>query len=502
MPLLRASGILLHPTSLPSRFGIGDLGPEAYKFVDVLHETNQQLWQVLPLGPTGYGNSPYMCYSAMAGNPLLISLERLQDAGLLSRDDLAAVPSFSADAVDYDAVIQYKLPLLNKACDAFKTRASQDDQQAFQTFCAEKAYWLDDYALFMALKDAFEGASWHTWTANVAKHQLDILHQWGRRLAAEVIYHKYLQFEFFRQWSALRTYANQYGIQIIGDIPIYVAHDSADVWANPLNFCLDETGEPASMAGVPPDYFSDTGQLWGNPVYDWDYLQKSNFQWWIGRFQALLQYVDWIRIDHFRGFQAYWAVPAGEETAENGEWVEAPGAEFFEELKQKLGDIPILAEDLGVITPEVEELRDRFGFPGMKVLQFAFGSGPGNAFLPFNYSRNCLVYTGTHDNDTTVGWFNNLSEDEQNGVLFYLGCSNPQEIHWQLIRLALGSIANYSIVPLQDVLGLDSDARMNFPGKAEGNWTWRYQSGAITQEICDRLRGLTEMTGRAPINHD
>lgn len=496
----RVSGILLHPTSFPSRFGIGDLGPQARDFVDFLAETGQQLWQVLPLGPTGFGNSPYMCYSALAGNPLLISPERLRDSGMLSESDFADLPDFASDRVQFDQVAPIKMALLEKACENFKTRANSDQKQQFAAFCESKAYWLDDYALFMALKQTQDGSSWHTWEPAIAQHKPEALEQCRRRLPAEIFYHKYLQYEFFHQWSDLKHYANAKGIEIIGDIPIYVAHDSADVWANPENFCLDEaTGEPALMAGVPPDYFSATGQLWGNPVYNWEHLQKSDFAWWVGRFRAMLDYVDLIRIDHFRGFEAFWAVKQGEETALNGEWVEAPGKEFFEVLREKLGKLPILAEDLGVITPEVEALRDQFEFPGMKVLQFAFGSDPANPFLPFNYPRRCVVYTGTHDNDTTLGWFNQVSDYEKGNLVNYLGSISPDGIQWDLIRLALGSIANLAIIPLQDVLGLGTEARMNFPSVAEGNWQWRYEAGALHGELSDRLKALTKLFGRAPI---
>lgn len=499
MPSHRASGILLHPTSLPGRFGIGDLGTEAYRFIDFLAGSDQQYWQVLPLGPTGFGNSPYMSYSSMAGNPLLISLEILQGEGYLNDGDLWNVPEFPSDQVDYDRVIAYKMPLLQRAYDNFKTSATQAQRSQFASFCDSKSYWLDDYALFMALKEANDSASWYTWEPEFAQHRLEDLDKWGRRHAAAVAFHKFVQFQFFYQWANLKAYANKRGIEIIGDIPIYVAHDSADVWANPENFCLDEeTYEPALMAGVPPDYFSETGQLWGNPVYDWQHLQKTNFKWWVQRFEAMLDYVDIIRIDHFRGFESYWAVPQGEETAMNGEWVEAPGAEFFTLLRSKLGKLPILAEDLGVITLAVESLRDHFEFPGMRILQFAFGSDPGNPFLPFNFVRNCVVYTGTHDNDTTVGWYESREEWEQKAILRYLGHVSPDGIHWDLIRMALQSIANLAIIPVQDLLGLDSQARMNFPGKAEGNWAWRYQPGVLTESLRDFFKEMTTTFGRAP----
>lgn len=465
----------------------------------ISRKSYQQFWQVLPLGPTGYGNSPYMCYSALAGNHLLISPEQLLNEGLLNQEDLVNLPNFPKEKVDYEQVAIVKTQLLKKACENFKTQASALQQQEFAGFCETKAYWLDDYALFMALKDTNSSTSWHTWEPALAKREPEALEKAQRQLTDEIFYYKFIQYEFFRQWSELKTYANMRGIEIIGDIPIYVAHDSADVWANPEIFCLDEeTGEVALMAGVPPDYFSETGQLWGNPVYNWEELQKQNFEWWVQRFEAMLDYVDVIRIDHFRGFEAFWTVTQGEETAMNGEWVTAPGEELFDAIKEKLGKLPVLAEDLGVITPEVEELRDKYEFPGMKVLQFAFGSDPGNPFLPFNYNRNFVVYTGTHDNDTTVGWFNQANDYEKENLLLYLGCVSPEGIHWDLIRLALGSIANQAIIPLQDILGLGNEARMNFPSVATGNWAWRYDFTALGDELSDRLKTLTKLYGRAP----
>lgn len=499
MPFPRSSGILLHPTSLPGRFGIGDLGAAAYQFIDFLQESRQQLWQILPVGPTGHGNSPYMSYSSMAGNPMLISPDALRDQGLLDDTDFANLPDYARDRVEYDEVIATKTPLLQKASETFKAKATGQQREEFEAFCAGRAFWLNDYALFMALKDAHGGASWHQWDGAIARREPDAIEKWRLRLPTEIFYQKYLQFEFFRQWSALKRYANDRDINIIGDIPIYVAHDSADVWAFPKYFHLDpETGEPALMAGVPPDYFSATGQLWGNPIYNWEAIEASNFEWWMQRFRALLEYVDLIRIDHFRGFCAYWAVNQGETTAMNGEWQAAPGAAFFEALKQELGSLPILAEDLGVITPDVEALRDQFEFPGMKVLQFAFGSDTDNPFLPFNYIRNSVVYTGTHDNDTTQGWFAQLPDYERTNLLRYLGCTSADGIHWDLIRVALSSISNQAIIPLQDVLGLGTDARMNFPGKPSGNWDWRYSSEELTWELSDRLGTLTTAFGRAP----
>jgi len=435
----------------------------------------------------------------MAGNPLLISPEKLLDEGLLAEEDFANLPGFPVEKVDFEQVVPIKIGLLKKACENFRVNATPIQHKEFEGFCDSKAYWLDNYALFMALKDANDNGNWYTWEPEIVKRDPQALDQVQDRLKEEIFYYKFIQFKFFRQWSELKSYANMRGIDIIGDIPIYVAHDSADVWAHPDIFCLDkETGAAAQMAGVPPDYFSATGQLWGNPVYNWEELQKQDFKWWVQRFEAMLDYVDIIRIDHFRGFEAYWSVAQGEETAMNGKWVEAPGDAFFEVIRQKLGKLPVLAEDLGVITPEVEALRDKYEFPGMKVLQFAFGSDPGNPFLPFNYPRNAVVYTGTHDNDTTVGWFNSANDNEKQNLLLYLGSISPEGIHWDLIRLALSSIANQAIIPLQDILGLGNEARMNFPSVAEGNWEWRYQAAGLTEELGDHLKVLTRLNGRAP----
>ncbi len=498
MPFPRSSGILLHPTSLPSRLGIGDLGAAAYEFVDFLAETRQQLWQVLPLGPTGHGNSPYMCYSSMAGNPLLISLEKLCEDSLLYPDELHDLEHLAEDWVDFDAVIPVKMRLLERAASRFRDVATEEDLAAFDAFCADFHFWIDEFAFFMALKNAFGGASWTEWDEAIARREPEALEEWREKLASDIFCHKFLQFEFYCQWTALKAYANERQIQIIGDIPIYVAHDSADVWAFPDNFMIDpETLTPAEMAGVPPDYFSETGQLWGNPTYNWEVLQKHGFDWWIQRLSTLLKYVEFIRVDHFRGLQAYWAVPAGETTAINGEWVEAPGEALFETVGQILGRLPILAEDLGVITPEVEALRDRFEFPGMKILHFAFGSDSGNPYLPTNYGHNSVVYTGTHDNDTTVGWYEKASDYEKDRLLLYTGCISPEGIHWTMIRLALMSVANQAIIPLQDVLGYGSNCRMNTPGQSGGNWGWRYRGGAITDEMRERLRALTELSNRA-----
>ena len=497
MPFPRASGILLHPTSFPSRFGIGDLGTEAYRFIDFLAASGQQIWQVLPLGPTAYGDSPYQCFSAIAGNPMLISPEILCGKGLLTEEDFNDFPELPL-RIDFGWVIHVKTLLLRKASDNFKAQATPEWHQAFDEFCQGAANWLDDYALFRAVKDAHGGASWNTWDEAIAQRKPEALEQWQQQLVPQVFFHKFLQFEFSQQWADLKRYANEKGIQILGDLPIYVAHDSAEVWAHPEYFCLDpQLGIPSLMAGVPPDYFSPTGQLWGNPIYDWNRLQQDNFKWWVQRFQAMLDCVDLIRIDHFRGFESYWAIKAGETTAIDGEWMMAPGEALFQVLADELGILPIIAEDLGFITPEVEALRDHFAFPGMKILQFAFDSEATNPYLPFHYLANTVVYTGTHDNDTTVGWFNARSHEGRQQVWRYLGCDDTQEIHWQLIRLAFSSVSNQAIVPLQDVLGLDTRSRMNAPGQAIGNWGWRYEHHALTSEVSDRLRDLTVLYGRS-----
>ena len=502
----RLSGILLHPTSLPSLYGIGDLGKAAYDFVDFLAGSLQQVWQVLPLGPTGHGNSPYLAYSALAGNPLLISVDILYGDGLLTEEDLQELSEIfepekqPVERVNYELVIKTKTPLLKKACETFKHQASQEQREEFDHFCHTHGYWLEDYALFMALKQAHNDVPWYQWQQAIALRQPEVLQQWRERLQEEIFYHQFVQFSFFRQWTNLKKYANERGIRIFGDIPIYVAHDSVDVWANQEIFCLDEeTGEVALMAGVPPDYFSATGQLWGNPVYNWEQLEKDNFQWWVQRIKGMLDYVDIMRIDHFRGFEAYWAVPQGETTAMEGEWIEAPGEAFFEILEEELGTLPIVAEDLGVITPEVEALRDKFFFPGMKVLHFAFDSDRANPFLPYNYNnRNCVVYSGTHDNNTTVGWFEERSFSERARVVNFLGGICNEGISWSMMRLALSSVANLAVLTVQDLLGLGSSAKMNTPGTVQDNWSWRYHPDALTQEIGDYLKHLTFMYGRAP----
>jgi len=488
MRFLRSSGILLHPTSLPGRFGIGDLGPQALAFADFLAESGQSIWQVLPLGPTGYGDAPYQCFSAFAGNPLLISPEELATAGYLAQSDIADVPAFPAGQVDFGWVVPYKIDLLRKAHRNFTPTAQFDE------FAQTQDDWLDPFARFMALKSANNGRAWTEWTTQIAD-------------PGEAAFHKFVQFEFYRQWNNLHTYCAKRGIRLFGDLPIYVAHDSADVWSNPELFNLDERGHPTLVAGVPPDYFSATGQLWGNPIYRWQRMADTGFGWWIDRFRATLQTVDMVRLDHFRGFEAYWAVPANEATAVNGEWRKAPGAELFEAARRQLGDLPIVAENLGVITPEVESLRAKFGFPGMAVLQFAFGTDPqAPTFRPHSYPREMVAYTGTHDNDTTMGWWtatgagsSTRSLDdiahERDFARAYLA-TDGREMNWAFIRAIFQSVADTAIAPLQDVLGLGSEARMNTPATTSGNWKWRFTEGALTTEIRDRLRELSRLYDR------
>ncbi len=497
----RSSGLLLHPTSLPSRWGVGDLGEAAYRFLDFLQAAGQSRWQVMPLGPTGYGDSPYQSFSSFAGNPLLIAPDLLSAEGLLWDEDTADAPAFDDERVDYGAVIPYKRELLRRSFARFKAGASVELRRNFAAFRAEQAAWLDDYALFAALKDANDGAAWQGWEAALARHEPAAVAAASEAHADEVAYHAYLQFQFFRQWRSLRAYANERQIKIVGDMPIFVAYDSADVWGNRELFYLDEANAPTVVAGVPPDYFSATGQLWGNPLYRWDVLATQGYSWWIGRIKAVCALVDIVRLDHFRGFAAYWEVPASEETAMNGRWVPGPASELFLALQRALGELPIIAEDLGVITPDVDALRLRFGFPGMKVIQFAFGAGPSSVYLPHNYEPNFVVYTGTHDNDTTLGWWRAASDGDTTHIQRYLG-RDGSDICWDLIRLALSSVAATAIAPLQDALVLGSEARMNMPGNPAGNWTWRYLPHQLTAEIAARLRDLTEVYGRLPADPD
>jgi len=494
-------------TSLPGGHGIGDLGESAHDFVEFLAASGQKIWQVLPLGPTGYGDSPYQLFSAFAGNPLLIDLNSLREQGLLSLQDLAAASALPEDHVEFGGVITVKQALLGKAAHAFLTGGARAERDAFEMFCKDNAAWLDDYSLFMACKNMNKDAVWSDWEVGIRQRDSSSLKESRERLAPQIEIHKFAQFEFFLQWEKLKHHCKRYGIRIMGDVPIYVAHDSTDVWSHPELFRLDEQFRPTAVAGVPPDYFSATGQLWGNPLYRWDVSAASGHRWWIHRFQASLKLFDLVRLDHFRGFEAYWEVPAGASTAESGKWVKGPGAEFFHTIKAELKILPFVAENLGVITPEVEAMRKEFGFPGMSLLQFAFGNDPqGPSFRPHNYSRELVAYTGGHDNDTTVGWWTSsgigestrTAEDirkEREFTRAYLAFEN-EPVNWVFIRTLLASVADIAIVPLQDVLGLGSEARMNLPGTVSGNWKWRYKAGALTKDFSERLKRFTLLYDR------
>jgi 4-alpha-glucanotransferase len=486
MKIERASGILLHPTSLPGRFGIGDLGAESYRYLDFLQEAKQKLWHVLPLGPTGPQNSPYQCRSAFAGNPLLISPDKLVEEGYLERRDVTQVPRFSARQVDFRGVGSYKSRLFRIAFRGFS------ETEAYRNFATTNAGWLDAFAEFMALRGANDGISWTKFDPRI------------RADGKEIRFHKFVQYEFFRQWQQLKAHCAKRNIMVIGDMPFYVEHDSADVWHAPRLFDLDEHGESRTVGGVPPDYFSEDGQLWGNPTYRWDRLEKTRYAWWVERFRETLALVDLLRVDHFRGFEKFWKVPAEHSTARKGKWERGPGAKLFHAVRNKLGTLPLIAENLGVITPEVEKLRRDLRLPGMAVLQFAFGED--RTHRPTNYVRELVSFTGTHDNDTTRGWWTKLKRDAQShsnapakAEVDRVKCyfqTNGREISWSFIQAIMTSVAQIALIPMQDVLNLGSEARMNVPGRAKGNWGWRCKSKDITAALSSRLRKLTEVSGR------
>jgi 4-alpha-glucanotransferase len=504
----RSAGILLHPTSLPGRHGIGEIGPEAHRFLGRLAGMSQRLWQVLPLGPTGYGDSPYQTLSTFAGNPLIVSLDALVADGLVDASRREDLPTFPEDRVDFGAVIGQRAGMLHEVAAGFARRAVPELRAGLEEFTDTHRSWLDDYTLFVSLKRHFEGRSWHEWPADTARRDPSVLAAARRSLAEPIDHSRVLQYLFHRQWTALRREAARLGISIIGDLPIFVAHDSADVWCRPDLFTVDADGCSTVVAGVPPDYFSATGQRWGNPLYRWEAHEEEGYAWWIARLAHSFELVDILRIDHFRGFAACWEIPADHPTAEHGQWVAGPGRKLFDAAAAALGPRPIIAEDLGVITPDVDALRDELGFPGMRILQFAFGDTPqAETYRPETYPANSVVYTGTHDNDTTVGWYgaepdagSTRSADEivreQHAVRVYLG-TDGEEIHWDLISLALRSPANTAIYPLQDVLGLGTSARMNVPGREWGNWTWRFRWADLTPAMEERLAALTRAAGRA-----
>lgn len=496
MPFPRATGILLHPTSLPARGGIGDFGPGAYRFVDFLATARQGIWQVLPLGPLGFGNSPYSSTSAFAGNSLLISLERLMEHGWIDASGLALLRG-EGGLVDYDEVRETKVPLLIKAARKFLKQASPTQRQRFENFCSQNNWWLEDFVLFDGLRDHHEAESWNQWPRGLTRREESALQQARRDLEEELNVKRVIQFAFFEQWHALRAYCHNRSIRIAGDIAIFVNYDSADVWTNPFLFRLDESLNPDVVSGVPPDAFSATGQRWGNPLYRWDVMRERGYQWWIQRMHWALETCDYIRIDHFRGFEKFWEIPAHEPTAVHGRWVEGPGDDIFGKLREALGGLPFFAEDLGFITPEVHALRDRLGIPGMAVMQFGFGDPGAHIYLPHRLTQNRVVYTGTHDNDTLVAWWRCCTDYERDAARAYLGCHDG-DIHWAFIRAAQASVADLSIIPLQDVLGLGSEARMNTPSLPEGNWRWRFQPGDLTSDIAKRLAVLAEVTDRQP----
>ena len=494
----RGSGILLHFTSLPSPFGIGDFGPWAYRFADFLAETKQSYWQCLPLNPTDieYGNSPYHSTSAFACNPLLISPELLIQEGALTEADLESIPSFSRDRVDFEVVLSYKHRLLSLAYDRFKKEGGNGE---YTNFCSEQVSWLDDFALFVALKEEFKGRPWNEWPDTLRDREPEALLRAGERLSERIQEQKFLQYLLSKQWSSLRKYCTSRGIKIIGDVPIYVVYDSADVWIHPNLFSLDHEKRPFTVAGVPPDYFSETGQLWGNPVYRWEVLKSTGYEWWMRRIDRNLNLFDVVRVDHFRGFMAYWGVPATETNAVNGKWVEAPGMDFFSRLSAVFPDLPIVAEDLGTITPDVWSIMEHFGFPGMKVLLFAFDESlPTNAYAPHNHTRNAVVYPGTHDNNTARAWFEKeAGEQVKERLSRYLGKEvTAENVHRDLIRLAMMSVANTAIFSMQDLLGLGEWARMNRPAQKRGNWQWRLMPEQLTAPLAKELLGMTEIYGR------
>ena len=493
----RSSGILFHPTSLPGKYGIGTLGKEAYAFIDFLKKSRQKLWQIFPLGPTGYGDSPYQSFSSFAGNPYLIDFDLLIEAHLLSEEDLRDV--FFGDNeeyIDYGAIYNQKYPLLRKAYENFKSSDNHEMRENLEHFKRENASWLNDYSLYISLKNHFNGLPWNEWAHDIKNREHGAMEHYKNELADDIEYHNFIQFLFFKQWGDVKRYANENGIKIIGDIPIFVAADSSDAWANPEIFLFDEERKPVKVAGVPPDYFSATGQLWGNPLYNWQKLKETNYSWWVERVRANLSTCDIIRIDHFRGFEAYWAVPYGDDTAINGQWEPGPGIDLFNAIKSQLGELPIIAEDLGLMTQGVIDLREATGFPGMKILGFAFDSGEENDYLPHTYTKNCVVYTGTHDNDTLIGWFQKAKEEDRQFARDYLNSRSDDEIHWDAIRGAWSSVASMAISPVQDFLGLGSEARINTPGVASGNWQWRLKQGVLNNELAERIAKLTRVYSR------
>jgi len=489
----RSSGILLHISSLPGDEGIGSMGKDAFQFVDFLVQTKQKIWQILPLGPVGYGNSPYQCYSAFAGNPMFIDVQKLVDDRLISKEAITE-HHFKSKKVEFEKVEEWKMSMFREAFIGFKKHFERYKDE-YYIFMSHNSWWLDDYSLFRSLKTKHNETVWNTWEKELVTRDWHTIQEAFKELHAEIDFHRFLQFIFFRQWYKLKAYANKKGVRIIGDIPLYVSYDSVDVWANQDIFLLDNDSKPTQVGGVPPDYFSETGQLWGNPVFDWDRVAERDFDWWLARIHFNLRMFDQVRVDHFRGLESFWAVGAEEETAIIGEWLPAKGYELFQKLKEQMGNLEVIAEDLGVITPEVEKLRDDFGLPGMKILQFAFCTDQTNMDLPHNYTANFIVYTGTHDNDTSLGWFNSIQNKERRFLHRYISGRGKQFVE-NFIEYAWASAAHTSIIPMQDVLGLGSEARMNTPGVAAGNWDWRFTWPQIRQNHKVFLKKITEKYNR------
>ena len=488
---MRGSGILMHITSLPGPYGVGTMGKYAYAFVDFLEKAGQKYWQLLPLNPTGYGDSPYQSCSTVAGNHYLIDLDRLVAEGLLKEEEIASVSwCETQDKVDFGAVYQNRLQILRLAYSRFQ------EEKALEDFCRENSSWLSDFALYMALKEENDQKPWHQWPTPLKMRQPDAIWTARQELQEKIRFYSFVQYVFYKQWSALRAYAKEKGISIIGDVPIYVPMDSVDVWCNPELFCLDETLTPTAVAGCPPDAFSAEGQLWGNPLYRWDVMERNGFRWWIQRLSAAAKLYDIVRLDHFRGFEAYWAVPYGDETAKNGRWIKGPGMDFITAVKEALPDTAFIAEDLGFLTQEVLDLREDSGFPGMKVLEFAFESQEPSDYLPHNYKKNTVCYIGTHDNMTLRQWLESMSQEEKAYAAAYMGLTEKEGFSWGVIRTALQSVSDLCVVQMQDYLNLDGQARMNFPGIAYGNWVWRAKDGSFTDALAEKISKMTRLYGR------
>ncbi len=491
--MARSAGVLLSITSLPSPYGIGTIGKEAREFADYLKKAGQKIWQILPVGPTSYGDSPYQSFSTYAGNPYLIDLDTLVEEGLVTKEQIDSFDwGCNPAEVDYEKIYNSRFKVLRIAFENFKSK----DQSKFEAFIEENAEWLDNYALYMAVKNSFDMISWTEWPDDIKMREEDAIEHYEKELSDDIYFWKFVQFKFYEQWESFRAYVNGLGIKILGDMPIYVAMDSADTWANPELFQLYDDGDPIAVAGCPPDYFSATGQLWGNPLYDWDYLKETDYEWWFARVKAASKLYDITRIDHFRAFASYYSIPYPAENAINGKWIEGPRIKFFEMMEEALGKIDIVAEDLGTLTPDVTELMEQTGYPGMKVLEFAFDSGEENDYLPHKYPTNCVVYTGTHDNDTIMGWVETANPDDVRHAREYCKMPDDEPYNWGLIRVAYESNADMAIIPVQDLLGLGKEARMNTPSVLGGNWTWRVGKDALTDELAEKLRTMAANTGR------